>query len=254
MNTFSPGTILVQVGTKRGLFLLTSRDRKTWEVEATALKGRRIFYATLDQRSGHRLFAAENGDFFGSFLRYSDDFGLTWHEPEQGIQFPEASQQKLSNIWVIEPGRVNEPGTVYVGVDPASLWGSNAGDEWIDIQRDFPSEFGFAIALDIHNPDTVYVIVEEPDGRNNVSEQFTVYRTEDGGERWEPLTEGLPAGPGVRLGVLRHAMCTDSLDPCGVFVGTNTGQLFASNNRGDNWHLVADFLPPIYSVKATMLV
>jgi len=365
MNTFSPGTILVQVGTKRGLFLLTSRDRKTWEVEATALKGRRIFYATLDQRSGHRLFAAENGDFFGSFLRYSDDFGLTWHEPEQGIQFPEASQQKLNNIWVIEPGRANEPGTVYVGVDPASLWVStdggvhwelnaglaehptrerwepgagglclhtiiadptnasrmwvgisavgcmrtddggqswifankntragflpekypefgqcihrfvqhpaqpdvlyqqnhcgiyksiNAGDDWIDIQRDLPSEFGFPIALDIHNPDTVYVIVEEPDGRNNVSEQFTVYRTEDGGERWEPLTEGLPAGPGVRLGVLRHAMCTDGLDPCGVFVGTNTGQLFASNNRGDSWHLVADFLPPIYSVKATMLV
>ncbi|HKV00956.1 MAG TPA: sialidase family protein [Ktedonobacteraceae bacterium] len=365
MNTFSPGTILVLVGTKRGLFLLTSRDRKTWEVEATTLKGHPIYYATLDQRSGHRLFAADNGDFFGTFLRYSDDFGSTWHEPEQGIQFPEDSQQKLKNIWVIEPGRDNEPGTVYVGVDPANLWVStdggihwelnaglakhptrerwepgagglclhtiiadptnasrmwvgisavgcmrtddggqswifankntrasflpekypefgqcihrlvqhpaqpdvlyqqnhcgiyksiNAGNDWIDIQRDLPSEFGFPIALDIHNPDTVYVIVEDPDGRNNVSEQFTVYRTENGGERWEPLTEGLPVGPGVRLGVLRHAMCTDGLDPCGVFVGTNTGQLFASNNRGDSWHLIADFLPSIYSVKATMVV
>src|SRR5260221_14773550 len=133
MNTFSPGTILVQVGTKRGLFLLTSRDRKTWEVEATALKGRRIFYATLDQRSGHRLFAAENGDFFGSFLRYSDDFGLTWHEPEQGIQFPEASQQKVENIWGIEPGRSNEPETVYAGGDPPNIWVST--DSGIDRER-----------------------------------------------------------------------------------------------------------------------
>ena len=126
-RTYTPGTVLVLVGTKRGLFLLTSRDRETWEVESTALKGQRIFYATLDQRTGQRLFAADNGDFFGSFLRYSDDFGQTWHEPEKGIQFPEGSQQKLNNIWVIEPGRPDEPGTVYAGIDPASLWVSTDG-------------------------------------------------------------------------------------------------------------------------------
>jgi photosystem II stability/assembly factor-like uncharacterized protein len=364
-RTYTPGTVLVLVGTKRGLFLLTSQDRDRWDVEATALKGQRIFNAVLDQRNGHRLFAADNGDFFGSFLRYSDDFGQTWHEPEKGIQFPEDSEQKLNNIWVIEPGRPNEPGIVYAGIDPASLWVSNdggvhwdlnaglanhptreswqpgagglclhsiiadpsdasrmwigisavgcmrtddggqswmfankntradflpekypefgqcihrlvqhstnpdmlyqqnhcgiykttnAGDDWIDIQQNLPSDFGFPIALDVHHPETVYVIVEDGMGRNNVSEQFTVYRTENGGEHWQPLTEGLPAGPGVRLGVLRHGMCTDGKDPCGVYVGTNTGQLFASNNRGDSWRLIADFLPPIYSVTAAVLI
>jgi len=49
-------------------------------------------------------------------------------------------------------------------------------------------------------------------------------------------------------------MCADSMDPCGVYVGTNTGQLFATNDRGDSWRLIADFLPPIYSVTATVLV
>jgi len=61
------------------------------------------------------------------FCRYSDDFGQTWQEPEKGIQFPEGSQQKLNNIWVIEPGRPNEPGTIYAGIDPASLWASTDG-------------------------------------------------------------------------------------------------------------------------------
>lgn len=364
-SAYSPGTVLVLVGTKRGLFLLTSRDRESWDVETTTLKGRRIFYAALDQRNGQRLFAADNGDFFGSFLRYSDDFGQSWQEPEAGIQFPEGGQQKLENIWTIVPGRPNEAGTVYAGVDPASLWVSNdggkhweinaglanhptrdswqpgagglclhtivadpsnaarmwigisavgcmrtddggqnwvfankntrasfqpdiypefgqcihrfvqhptkpnvlyqqnhcgiyksinAGEDWIDIQHNLPSEFGFPIALDAHNPDTVYVIVEDPYGRNNFNEQFTVYRTENSGEEWQTLTEGLPAGPGVRLGVLRHGMCADTVDPCGVYVGTNTGQLFASNNRGDSWRLISDFLPPIYSVTATVLV
>lgn len=364
-ETYPQGTVMVLVGTKRGLFILTSRDRETWEVQSTALEGTRVYNAVLDQRNGRRLFAADNGDFFGTFLRYSDDFGQTWQEPKQGIAFPEGSNQKLQNIWVIEPGRSNEPGTVYAGVDPASLWIStdsgntwemnaglanhptrnrwqpgagglclhtivadpsnasrmwigisavgcmrtddggrnwvfankntradflpdkypefgqcihrfvqhptkpdvlyqqnhcgiykslNAGEDWIDIQHNLPSDFGFPIAIDAHNPESVFVIVENPYGRSNVGQQFTVYRTEDGGERWEPLTEGLPYGQGVRLGVLRHAMCTDEMNPGGVYVGTNTGQLFASHDRGDTWNLIADFLPPVYSVRATVLM
>src|SRR5947209_4089918 len=94
-NTYAPGTVAVLVGTKRGLFLMTSRDRERWEIESPFLKGRRIFHAILDQRRSQRIFAAENGDFFGSFLRYSDDFGHTWLEPRQGIQFPEGGHEKL---------------------------------------------------------------------------------------------------------------------------------------------------------------
>lgn len=364
-SKYAQGTILLAVGTKRGLFLLSSKDRETWEIEATSLKGTRVFNAILDQRKGQRLFATDNGDFFGTFLRYSDDFGQTWQEPESGIQFPKDSGQKLTNIWVIEPGRPGESGVVYAGVDPASLWVSedegvhwelnaglanhptreswqpgagglclhtivpdptnasrmwigisavgcmrtddggqtwvfankntradflpekypeygqcihrfvqhptqpdvlyqqnhcgiyktlNAGEDWIDIQHSLPSEFGFPIAIDTHHPDTVFVVVEDPYGRQNVGEHFSVYRTRNGGESWEPLTDGLPAGQGVRLGVLRHSMCTDAQDPCGVYVGTNTGQIFASRNSGDSWNLIADFLPSINSVTATVIV
>ena len=363
-KTYQQGTVVVSVGTKRGLFLLTSRDRERWEIQSTALSGSRVYYAVLDQRKGFRLFATDNGDFFGTFLRYSDDFGETWHEPRQGIQIPESSGQKLVNFWVIEPGRPNEPGTVYAGVDPASLWMShdsgmtwelnaglashptreswqpglgglclhsivadpsnasrmwvgisavgcmrtddngrswvfankntravflpvkypefrqcihrlihhptrpdvlyqqnhcgvyksmNGGDDWIDIQQNLPSQFGFPIALDVHHPETVFVVVEDPEGRNNFGEQFTVYRTQNSGERWEQLTNGLPKGAGVRLGMLRHGMCTDGMDPCGVYVGSNTGQLFASHDRGVSWQLIADFLPPIYSVTTAVL-
>ncbi len=363
-KSYAQGTTVVLVGTKRGLFILTSEDRKNWDIGGPALRGHRIYHAILDARNGYRLFAADNGDFFGSFLHYSDDFGETWQEPKSGIQFPQDSGQKLKNIWVIEPGRLDEPGTVYVGIDPASLWVStdggmtwdlnaglanhptrerwepgagglclhtiipdpsnasrmwvgisavgcmrtddggrswvfanknvradflpikypefgqcihrlvqhptepdvlyqqnhcgiykstNAGDDWTDIQQNLPSEFGFPIALDVHHPDTVYVVVEDPEGRHNIGKQFTVYRTEDGGKEWVPLRQGMPEGPGVLLGVLRHAMCTDVKDPCGVYVGTNTGQLFASRDRGDSWQLVADFLPPIYSVTTAVL-
>src|SRR5689334_16845338 len=108
-NPYTPGTVLLAVGTKRGLFLLTSQDREHWQVHATGLKGRRIFSATLDQRTSPRLYAADNGDFFGSFLRYSDDFGETWQEAKRNIEYPKESGQKLNNIWTIVPGRADEP-------------------------------------------------------------------------------------------------------------------------------------------------
>src|SRR5436309_6445413 len=130
-TTFTKGSVLVLVRTKRGLFLLSSKDRERWELTSTSLSSNRIFNAALDQRDGHRLFAADNGDFFGTFLRYSDDFGQSWQEPEQGIQFSQESGEKLANIWVIEPGRPSEPGVVYAGVDPASLWVStDHGETW----------------------------------------------------------------------------------------------------------------------------
>lgn len=363
-NTFPSGSVVLAVGTKRGLFLLSSQDRVKWNVETVSFKGRRIFHAILDQRNGHRLFAAENGDFFGSFVHYSDDFGQSWQDPERGIQFPANGTLKLQNIWVLRPGRPSEPDTLYAGVDPASLWISldrgrtwepdptllnhptrgewgpgagglclhtivpdasnssrmwigisavgclrtddggqhwqfvnkntragflpdpypefgqcihrfvqhptqpetlyqqnhcgiyktdNAGDDWIDIQTNLPSEFGFPIALDVHHPETLFVVVEDPAGRHNITEQFTVYRTENAGEHWEALTNGLPSGPGVSLGVLRHAMCADTHDPCGIYVGTNTGQIFYSRDRGDHWELLIDFLPAIYSVEAAVI-
>lgn len=362
-NKYPKGTALLLVGTKRGLFQLTSSDRKNWEVVQQTLPGTHVYNAVYDNRNGGRMFAADNGDFFGTFLRYSDDLGETWQEPAKGIQFSEDSGQKLTNIWLIQPGRPDEIGTLYVGVDPATLWVStdngetwelneglmnhptrdrwnpgagglclhsivpdptnpqrmwigisavgcmrtedggqtwthnnsntragfmpdmypefgqcihrliqhptkpdtlyqqnhcgvymseNAGDDWIDIQANLPSEFGFPVALDPHNPETLFTIVEDGMGRFNFPDTFKVYRTKDAGGQWEAMESGLPKGTGVRLGVLRHGMCTDSMDPCGVYVGTNTGQLFASDDRGDNWRLIADFLPAIYSVNVTV--
>jgi hypothetical protein len=363
-SQLSSGTVVLLVGTKRGLFMLTSSDRKQWDVAEPLLPGHVIYNAILDQRVGSRIFAADNDVFFGNFLRYTDDFGETWQEPERGIQFAPESGEKLKNIWIVQPGRADEPDTVYAGVDPASLWVShdrgatweinqalathptreqwnpgagglclhtivpdysnprrmwvgisavgcvrtddggetwhfankntradfqpdkypefgqclhrmlqhptrpdtlyqqnhcgvyrsdNAGDEWADIHANLPTDFGFPIAIDPHHPDTVYTIVEGQE-RNNVTDQFTVYRTKDAGESWQSLTNGLPGGNNVRLGVLRHAMCNDTLDPCGVYVGTNTGQLFASSDRGDSWTLLADFLPTIYSVNAAIIM
>ena len=52
------------------------------------------------------------------------------------------------------------------------------------------------------------------------------------------------------MGVYRQALCADSLEPAGLYFGTNTGQLYAGANSGESWSLVTQNLPPIESVSA----
>jgi hypothetical protein len=38
----------------------------------------------------------------------------------------------------------------------------------------------------------------------------------------------------------------------GVYVGTATGTLFYSRNSGEKWQILAEYLPPIFSVTASV--
>ena len=49
-------------------------------------------------------------------------------------------------------------------------------------------------------------------------------------------------------------MATDTLDPCGVYIGTTTGQIFYSRDDGDSWELMIDYLPPINSIETAIAV
>ncbi len=66
---------------------------------------------------------------------------------------------------------------------------------------------------------------------------------------WEPLTNGLPQHD-AHLTVLRDGFTTDGLDPAGLYFGTRTGSVYASNDDGDSWQLLAENLPPVMSVRA----
>jgi len=48
-------------------------------------------------------------------------------------------------------------------------------------------------------------------------------------------------------------MAMDSLNPAGVYFGTNTGKIFGSDDEGDSWRLLADNLPPISSVSTAVM-
>ena len=47
-------------------------------------------------------------------------------------------------------------------------------------------------------------------------------------------------------------MATDTLDPCGIYIGTSSGQIFYSRDDGESWELMIEYLPPINSIEVAM--
>lgn len=128
----------------------------------------------------------------------------------------------------------------------------DGGASWTEITAGLPSDFGYAIACDPRDPDTVFQIPESgADLRTTVDGKLRVFRSRDAGASWVSVSRGLPQTHAY-VTVLREAMDTDAMSPCGVYFGTSSGHLFVSRDAGEEWQLVAAFLPRILSVRATM--
>jgi photosystem II stability/assembly factor-like uncharacterized protein len=130
------------------------------------------------------------------------------------------------------------------------------GDSWARIDPGLPYDFGFGLALNPADPETCYVSPLEPEQGmyRATSGKFRVYRfrAANGRPAWDELGNGLPS-EGAYLSVLREGMANDALDPCGVYVGTGTGQIFHSADAGASWRTIASHLPPLLSVSATVV-
>jgi hypothetical protein len=143
--------------------------------------------------------------------------------------------------------------------DPALLYMQNhfgvykrrRGDPaWTEVAKGLPGTFGFAMVAHPHDAGTVYTLPLESDA-NRVTKggAIKVYRTTNGGKEWKPLSKGLPQKDAWAT-VLREGLATDGRDPAGLYFGTTTGQVYASRDEGESWSLVADHLPPVFSVEA----
>jgi photosystem II stability/assembly factor-like uncharacterized protein len=71
-----------------------------------------------------------------------------------------------------------------------------------------------------------------------------VCRTDDGGKSWLTFRNGLPQGGTFDI-TFRHAL--DQQDELVVF-GTTTGNLFLSNDYGENWQTISTNLPMVHTV------
>lgn len=185
----------------------------------------------------------------------TDDGGRSWQPRNQGVRaqflpdrYPEFGQcvHKVVN----HPAR---PERLFL----QNHWGlyrsDDWGDSWHDVANGVPSDFGFAMEMHPHDPDTVYIVPLESDEFRVVPEaRLRVYRTRDAGESWHALEGGLPQ-EGAYETVLRDALAADTHDPAGIYFGTRGGKLWGSADEGASWSEISDALPPIVCVKAAVV-
>lgn len=200
----------------------------------------------IDPADAQNMFAAVSA---GGVYR-STDGGLSWHAANQGVRaenIPRDNPEAGHNVHrlILHPdGRLYRQ--CYSGVYRSD----DGARSWLEITGDVPSDYGFAIATNGADADTLFRIpMSNSHMRATVGGRLRVYRSRDGGASWAVSSAGLPQQHAY-VGVLREAMDTLPGERCGVYFGTNGGHLFTSCDTGDTWQMAAGFLPPVSSVLA----
>ena len=185
----------------------------------------------------------------------TDDGGESWRPINRGLHSetipdPDAQVGHCVHRLAIHPSR---PEVLYMQKHWDVMRSDDAGDSWFEVSGNLPSDFGFAIAVHAHEPETIYVVPITSDSEHYPPEgKLRGYRSRTGGNEWEPLTKGLPQS-NCYVDVLRDAMAVDSLDSCGVYFGTTGGQVYASADSGDSWQAIVRDLPAVLSVEVQTL-
>ncbi len=177
----------------------------------------------------------------------SNDGGQKWAATNKGVkayfmpnQFPKFGQcvhkiarhPENTDLFFLQ----NHHG-VYRSRDGATTWEA--------IENGLPSNFGFG--LTVTNSGSVFIMPLDSDGKRFTCDgKLRVYRSDDQGDNWKPLTRGLPQKDAYEV-ILR-----DAVDSTGdeVYFGTKNGKLFGSFDNGDSWKTIQGSLPEICCVKA----
>jgi photosystem II stability/assembly factor-like uncharacterized protein len=205
----------------------------------------------LDPTESGRMYAAISAA--GAFR--SDDWGASWRPVNRGLRSQaipdeDAEVGHCVHRIALHPSR---PDVLYMQKHWDVLRSDDAAESWTEVSGDLPTDFGFAIDVHAHEPDTVYVVPITSDSHHFPPDgRLRVFRSRTGGNEWEPLTEGLPQS-NCYVNVLRDAMAVDSLDECGVYFGTTGGQVYVSADSGDSWAPIVRDLPSVLSVEVQTL-
>jgi photosystem II stability/assembly factor-like uncharacterized protein len=271
--------VRVLVGTKKGAFVLTSDGkREKWEVSGPHFAGWEMYHLKGSPADPNRIYASQTSGWFGQIIQRSDDGGKTWHQPGtppgeapapgppkavsnkfaydvaaapltthqwyDGTQHP----WEFKRVWHLEPS-LNEPDTIYAGVEDAAIFRStDGGENWKELPglrghgtgpKWQPGAGGMClhtIILDPSNPQRMYIAISAAGA----------FRTDDGGKTWKPINRGLRSqyipDPNAETGHCVHHIAMHPKRP-GVLFMQKHWDVMRSDDAGDNWKEVSGNLP-----------
>ncbi len=272
------------VGTRKGAFVLMSDGaRKQWDVSGPHFAGWEMYHLKGSPADPNRLYASQTSSWFGQIIQRSDDGGKTWYQPgtppgeptttpdgmpkgESNKFVYDTSQEtgkpltthqhydgtqrpwEFKRVWHLEPS-LTDPDTVYAGVEDAALFrSSDGGQTWQELAglRDAkgslwqPGAGGMClhtIILDRSHPDRIFIAISAAG----------VFRTDDAGKTWRPMSKGLKSqyelpDPDAEVGHCVHRIAMHSSSPNVLFMQKHWDVL-RSDDAGESWQEVSGNLP-----------
>ncbi|MBB2994861.1 WD40/YVTN/BNR-like repeat-containing protein [Paeniglutamicibacter cryotolerans] len=242
---------VLAIGTKKGLWLATSTDRRGWELTGPHFMMQEVASTAIDTRGGRtRILAGVNDWHWGPAVVHSDDLGASWSDPEQGaIKFPADTGAALARIWHLRPDTEGRPGSVWAGCEPISVFRSIDGGEHFELNRGLWNHphrelwgAGFGGAA-------VHSIVPHPDDDAIVHAAMStggVYRSNDGGASWTPKNKGIKApfqpDQWPEFGQCVHRIVGDAGNPERLYAQNHHG-VYRTDDAGEQWIDIAPGLP-----------
>jgi hypothetical protein len=241
-------TVLLALGTRKGLWLARSEDRQRWSLSGPHFLAREIAAVGLDaRRDPARITVGVHSEHWGPTVAWSDDLGGSWSETDHGaIRFPEDTGAALARVWQLRPDSADRPDVVWAGCEPHSLWRSTDGGCSFELVRGLwdhphrpswaPGFGGGAVHTVLPDPRSDRVLVAMSAGG--------VYTSDDGATGWAPANRGISAyflpDPQPEFGQCVHKVAADA---SGRLFAQNHHGVYRSDDAGGSWTSIADGLP-----------
>lgn len=165
----APHTIYA-AGVHHGVFVSTN-DGSSWSTANGGLSAGIIINGLAFDANQHQLWAATNMGVYRS-----SDAGTTWQALNNGLPAGMVANTVL-------PASINggEQGLIFAGTNHGFFRSQDAGAHWSTSQESLSGTSVYAILIDYHQVNTVYVGIS-----------LGVLRSDDNGQNWGGVASGLP--------------------------------------------------------------
>ena len=218
--------------------------------------GPKLHSILIDPRDPRHLYFAMSG----GGVHESVDGGRIWTPIVQGLEVVEGFN--ADNITFHDPHCVRlcptNPDRLYQQNHCGIYRRDRSEGRWIRIGMSMPNkvgDIGFPMVLHPRDPDTVWVFPMDGSTvwpRVSPGGKPAAYVTRNAGKTWTRQDKGFPRADAWWT-VKRQAMTADAHEPVGLYLGTTSGEVWASRTGGTSWTCMARHLPEIYSVEAAGL-
>jgi photosystem II stability/assembly factor-like uncharacterized protein len=203
---------------------------------------------TIDPHNPHTVWVGTGENVGGRHVGYGDgiykstDGGQNWQN--MGLKESEHISKIIVHpdnpdiVWVAAQGPLWSKGDergLYKSTDGGETWVKTLGDdEWTGVTD---------IVIDPRNPDRLYAATWQRHrtiaGYMGGGPGTALYRSEDGGEKWEKLEKGLPTSNMGKIGLAISPQKPDVIYAA-IELDRRTGGVYKSTNRGASWSKQSD--------------